>query len=85
MKSFFETVLELQEDTVNVTVEYEYIKGEPAVWTLPNGDPGHPGTGDSVDIISIMGDDLQEYLPICEESAPGAIDRIEAEIFAKHE
>lgn len=31
-----------------------YDSGEPDVWYLPNGDPGHPGTPSSFDIDSIV-------------------------------
>ena len=34
-------------------VHYEYDPGEPEIHTYSNGDPGHPGTGASVEIKEI--------------------------------
>ena len=34
-------------------IGYDIIKGEPEVWTYPNGDPGHPGVPDSINIWSV--------------------------------
>ncbi len=44
--------LELTEK-VWLDVHYEYDPGEPMIHTYPNGDPGHPGSGPSVEIKEI--------------------------------
>ena len=41
--------LELTEK-VWLDVHYEYDPGEPMIHTYPNGDPGTPGSGPSVEI-----------------------------------
>ena len=44
--------LELTEK-VWLDVHYEYDPGEPMIHTYPNGDPGHPGSGPSVEFKEI--------------------------------
>jgi len=36
-----------------VDVYYKYEPGEPAVHTYANGDPGHPGSASTVEIVQI--------------------------------
>ena len=38
---------------VEFLVEYSVEPGEPEVHTLPNGDPGTPGTPDKITILSV--------------------------------
>lgn len=49
-----ELEIEINELPFDITVDYEYYPGEPEVWTYSNGDPGHPGSGPEVDILSIQ-------------------------------
>ena len=49
-----EIEIEVEDEPIAVTVDYEYYPGEPEVWTLSNGDPGHPGSGPEVDVLSIQ-------------------------------
>jgi len=49
-----ELEIEVNNEPVNVTVDYEFYEGEPEVWTYSNGDPGHPGSGPEVDVLSIQ-------------------------------
>lgn len=49
-----ELEIEVNEEPINVTVDFEYYAGEPEVWTYPNGDPGHPGSGPEIDVLSIQ-------------------------------
>ncbi|HTJ53318.1 MAG TPA: hypothetical protein VL443_27875 [Cyclobacteriaceae bacterium] len=57
-----ELEIEINETPFYVTVDYEYYAGEPEVWTYSNGDPGHPGSGPEVDILSIQ-DDFGNTVP----------------------
>lgn len=61
-----EVVLKLSENLI-LTIEGHYYPEEPMVWTLPNGDPGHPGSPSEFEIhdIGIMEGnicDLIDYL-----------------------
>lgn len=38
---------------LKMEVFYDYTPEEPMVWTLPNGDPGHPGSAAQIDIIDV--------------------------------
>ena len=40
-------------DNLELEIEGNYYPGEPMVWTLPNGDPGHPGSPSEFDIKNI--------------------------------
>ena len=37
-----------------VTVEFDYQPGEKEIWTLSNGDPGHPGCPEEIEILRIL-------------------------------
>ena len=41
-------------DGTELEVEYLYHKGEEAVWTDPNGDPGTPGYPAVVEILAVF-------------------------------
>ncbi len=41
-------------DNLIIEFHYSYEPGEPEVWTLPNGDPGHPGSGPEVNLYKAM-------------------------------
>ena len=61
-----EVVLKLSENLI-LTIEGHYYPEEPMVWTLPNGDPGYPGSPSEFEIhdIGIMEGnicDLIDYL-----------------------
>ena len=47
--------LETYLDEDDVTVEYHYSPGRPAVIHLRNGDPGYPADPAEVEILSVMG------------------------------
>ncbi len=47
-----EVVLKLSENLI-LTIEGHYYPEEPMVWTLPNGDPGYPGSPAELVINSI--------------------------------
>lgn len=49
-----ELEIEVNDEPINVTVDYQYYPAEPEVWTLSNGDPGHPGSGAEVDVLSVQ-------------------------------
>ena len=38
---------------ISLEVEGVYYPEEPMVWTLPNGDPGHPGSPSEFEIYNI--------------------------------
>ena len=40
-------------DSLELEIEGNYIPEEPMVWTLPNGDPGHPGSPSEFHIENI--------------------------------
>ena len=83
--NYHDTTLELNDMDVDVTVEYDYHRGEPAVWSYRNGDPGHPGTGDEVEIIAMVDENGKDWLNDVEANYSAQYDRIEAEIYEKHE
>lgn len=37
-------------DGLELEIEGKYTPEEPMVWTLPNGDPGYPGSASDFDI-----------------------------------
>jgi len=47
-----EVVLKLSENLI-LTIEGHYYPEEPMVWTLPNGDPGYPGSSSEFEIYNI--------------------------------
>ena len=47
-----EVVLKLSENLI-LTIEGHYYPEEPMVWTLPNGDPGYPGSPSEFEIQGI--------------------------------
>lgn len=47
-----EVVLKLSENLI-LTIEGHYYPEEPMVWTLPNGDPGYPGSPSEFEIQNI--------------------------------
>ena len=49
-----ELEIEVNQEPLNIIVDFEYYSGEPEVWTYSNGDPGHPGSGPEVDILSVQ-------------------------------
>ena len=49
-----ELEIEVNNEPVNVTVDYMYYAGEAMIWTYSNGDPGHPGSGPEVDICAVI-------------------------------
>lgn len=58
--------LELSKD-LTLEIEGVYYPEEPMVWTLPNGDPGHPGSPsefhiEDIKIIKGTLSDLIDYL-----------------------
>lgn len=60
------TTIKLSHD-LELEIEGNYTPEEPMVWTLPNGDPGHPGSPSEFEIhdIGIMEGnicDLIDYL-----------------------
>lgn len=81
MRNYLETTIESEAGDIPVTVEYEYYRGEPE--EMPTfGEAGNPGTGDSVNIFEVVDVDGFDWF----EGLDGSeIDRIEAEIYAKHE
>jgi len=40
-------------DGLDLEIDYLYDPGEPMVWTEPNGDPGTPGCGPSIEILAV--------------------------------
>lgn len=40
-------------DNLELEIEGNYYPGEPMIWTLPNGDPGHPGSASEFEIHDI--------------------------------
>ena len=40
-------------DNLELEIEGNYYPEEPMIWTLPNGDPGHPGSPSEFDIKNI--------------------------------
>ena len=41
-------------ETLTIEFHYNYEAGEPMIWSYPNGDPGHPGSGPEVNIYKAM-------------------------------
>ena len=39
-------------ETLTIEFHYNYEAGEPMIWSYPNGDPGHPGSGPEVNTVS---------------------------------
>jgi len=69
-----------------VLVEYAYDPGEPEVWTEPNGDPGTPGTGPSVDIYHVWYSATDRLGNIISVDVQNLIeDNIEDKILEDHE
>jgi len=81
MREYLETSIEADGYDIPVTVEYEYTKGEPE--ELPRfGEAGNPGTGDTVNIFEVVDVEGFDWF----DSLEGyELDRIESEVFAKHE
>lgn len=46
------TTIKLSKDLI-LEIEGVYYPEEPMVWTLPNGDPGYPGSASEFDIHNI--------------------------------
>ena len=76
-----------------VDVHYRYEPGDPGIHTYPNGDPGVPGTGPSVQITAIRvlatdpngnfhNVDILPYLELHEEIDPWDL---EEKILESHE
>jgi len=50
---------ELTFKELELQVDYQYFAGEEMQWTLPNGDPGHPGSPPDVEIEEIRVMDVE--------------------------
>lgn len=46
------TIIKLS-DSLELEIEGNYIPEEPMIWTLPNGDPGYPGSASEFEIYNI--------------------------------
>jgi len=57
-----EVEIEIDDEPLMAIVDYEYYPGEPEVWTLSNGDPGHPGSGAECEVLSIQ-DEFGNTIP----------------------
>lgn len=86
MKGTIETWICYGEDDLDVSIDYEYIPGEPEVWTLSNGDPGNPGTSSEVNILGIYPmEDIEEVCISESMLSIAEFNRIEELIIDKHE
>jgi hypothetical protein len=47
------TEIEVNDEPIEVTIEAEFIPGQPGRRYMPNGDPGYPDEPDEINILSI--------------------------------
>jgi acetoin utilization deacetylase AcuC-like enzyme len=52
-----ETEIDINDEPVNVTIDFNYIPGDPGVHTYSNGDPGYPPTSDEIEVLSMNDED----------------------------
>ena len=57
--------LTLRGEDVEAQVEFDFLRGAPGRWYMPNGDPGYPDEPDELEVNSIVIDGVeQEQLPV---------------------
>lgn len=74
MNLSFSTTVETEEDILEVDVEFNYIQGDPGIYSYSNGDPGYPPTGPEIEIISITCDNLEMIETVSENNMKILID-----------
>ena len=62
------TTIEIEEEEIEVSVDFTIIPGDPGLYAYSNGDPGYPPTSDEVDFLSPVVDaNGKEYEPTSKE------------------
>ena len=57
--------LTLRGEDVEAQVEFDFLRGAPGRWYMPNGDPGYPDEPDELEVNSIVIDGHEhEGLPV---------------------
>lgn len=71
------TTIKLSE-SLELEIEGNYTPEEPMVWTLPNRDPGHPGSVSEFDIqdVKIVKGNLVEFIDILDAHQWKEIQRV---------
>ena len=85
-------IFEYTHNDLVIEFHYNYEPGEPEVHTYSNGDPGHPGSGPTVSILSawfVLADINKQKVtvditPLLHEMYDLDLDRVEEDIIEEH-
>ncbi len=78
----FTSYITHNEAEITVEVQADVTPGAPAVWYMPNGDPGYPAEPAECEITSVTDEDGNEYVAVLSEYER---DRLEETAFEKFE
>ena len=55
------TTIEINDEEIEVSVDFQFYPGDPGLWRYSNGDPGYPPTGPEVEIMFVTDKNGKTY------------------------